>query len=345
MPLTPDTLAAALKRPLPALAVVAGEEALLVMEAADAVRAAAKAQGFEEREIFEVDSKSGGWSDALGAANALSLFVQRRVIEVRVNGGLGVEGAKAVTDWLANPPPDCLLLVLLGALDARARKASWFTAVERDALLVYAWPVRPEGFHDWVMKRANSVGVKLTAEACDVLVERTEGNLLACAQDLQKLRLLVPDGTPIDATTLTEAVADNARFGVFDLADRLLLGDADGSVRSLQRLREEGTAVQEVLGGLLWVLRQWAKAAQAYGRTRDAAAACDQAGVRRAQQAAYCSAITRSGPIQPLGWLRWALRIDAGSKSTGGEPTAWADLLTLVLAASGAAPLRNQRRT
>lgn len=344
MPLTPDALAAALKRPLPPLAVVAGEEALLVMEAADAVRAAARAQGFDEREVFEVD-KSGGWGDALGAANSLSLFVQRRVIEVRVQGALGVEGAKALTDWLAKPPPDCLLLVMLGALDARARKAGWFTTVDREALLVYAWPVRPEGFHDWVMKRAQSSGVQLSAEACEALVERTEGNLLACAQDLQKLRLLVPDGTPVDAITLTAAVSDNARFGVFDLADRLLSGDAEGGVRSLQRLREEGTAVQEVLGGLLWVLRLWAKAAQAYGRTRDAAAACDQAGVRRAQQAAYRTAIIRSGPIQPLGWLRWALRIDAGSKSTGGEPTAWADLLTLVLAASGAAPLRSQRRT
>ena len=99
MPLTPDALAAALKRPLPPLAVVAGEEALLVMEAADAVRAAAKAQGFDEREVFEVD-KSGGWGDVLGAANSLSLFVQRRVIEVRVQGALGVEGARALTDWL-----------------------------------------------------------------------------------------------------------------------------------------------------------------------------------------------------------------------------------------------------
>lgn len=323
---------------------VAGEEPLLIMESADAVRAAAKTQGFEERNVFEAD-KSGGWNDALESANSLSLFVQRRVIEVRVNGGLGVEGAAAIEGWLARPPPDCLLLVLLGALDARARKASWFTQADRQGLLVYVWPVRPEGFAEWVARRAQQVGVVLTAEACEALVERTEGNLLACAQDLQKLRLLVPEGTPVDAPTLTAAVADNARFGVFDLADRLLVGDAEGSVRSLQRLREEGVAVQEVLGGLLWVLRQWAKAAQAYGRTRDASAACDQSGVRRAQQAAYCTAITRSGPVMPLGWLRFALRIDAGSKSTGGEPAAWGDLLTLALAASGAAPLRNQRRT
>ena len=343
MALKPEQLSAQLGKGLPALAVLAGEEPMLIQECADTLRAAARATGYDERTVFDAE-KGFNWQQVMDAGASLSLFASKRLIEVRVQGSLGDEGAKALQALAASPPQDVCLIVTLGALDARQRKSAWFTACERQALVVYAWPVSAAEWPQWVVARVRRAGLTLSDDAAKLLAERTEGNLLACAQDIEKLRLLYGD-RPVDVAEMAEAVADNARFGAFDLGNRVLSGDAVGAVRSLGRLREEGVAIQEVLAALLWTLRSLARAAPLYAQTRDFATACDQAGIRRFQQAAYRPALQRVRSAEPLGWLRQALRIDARSKSTGGEPAAGEDLLTLVLAASGAAPTGKSRRT
>lgn len=343
MPIKPEQVSAQLKRGLPALAVVAGDEPLLIQESCDTLRAAARAAGYEERTVFDAE-KGFNWQQVLEAGASLSLFASRRLIEVRVSGALGEEGGKTLQALAAKPPEDVCLIVSLGALDARQRKAAWFTACDRAQMVVYAWPVGAADWPGWVAARVRAAGLRLSADAERLLADRTEGNLLACAQDIEKLRMLHADA-PVAVEQLAEAVADSARFGVFDLSDRMLAGDGVGAVRSLARLREEGLAIQEVLGGLMWTLRGLARAAPFYARTGDLASACEQAGVRRFQQAGFRPALMRVRSAEPLGWLRQATRIDARAKSTGGEPAAWEDLLTLVLAASGAATSGPPRRT
>lgn len=343
MAVSPDQVSALLRRGVPPLVVIAGDAALLIQEAADAVRAAARAAGHDERQIFDVE-RGFNWQQVVDAGNSLSLFSARRLIEVRVPTTPGDDGAKLLEQLAEAPLADCCVLVTLGSLDGRQRKARWYVACERKAVVIYAWPIKRDEWPQWVAERARREGVALTEDAARLLAERTEGNLLACVQDLRKLAARAAD-TPVDVETLIASVADNARFGVFDLSDRLLEGDAVGAVRSLQRLREEGISVQEILGGLLWTLRGVARASAAYARSRDLASACDQAGVPRARQASYRAILLRVRATEPLGWLRHALTIDRQSKSTGGEPAAWADLLTLVLAASGAAPIKGRRAT
>lgn len=341
MALSPDQLPAALARGLPGLVVLAGEVPLLLQEAADAVRSRARSEGFE-REVFDAE-KGFNWQQVIDAGNSLSLFASRRLIEVRVQGALGEEGAQTLSALAERPAQDVCVLVSLGELDARQRKAAWYLSCERQALVVYAWPIKASEWGDWVAGRARRAGLALTADALRVLAERTEGNPLACVQDLSKLERL--RGTaPIEVEALAETVADNARFGVFDLSDRVLAGDAVASLRSLQRLREEGASVQEILGGLLWTLRNLAEAGSVYARTRDIGTALAQIRVRAQQQAAYRAALSRIHPAEPLGWLRQALQVDQLSKSTGGEPAAWRELITLVAAASGAAPRPPPRR-
>lgn len=335
-----DPVSALLRRGLPPLVVVAGEEPLQHQEAADAVRAAARAQGFDERQILEVE-RGFDWRQVTEACNSLSLFATRRLIEVRVSGALGEEGAAALQQLAAQPPQDVCLLVLLGALDARARRSAWYTACERAGAVIYAWPIKAEEWPAWVAARARRDGVRLTDEALALLVERAEGNPLACAQDLRKLKLLAGE-VEVDEAMLRTAVADSARYGVFDLVERLLLGDAAGALRCARRLREEGMGALEVLGPLVWNLRGVARAAAVYARSRDAAAACDHAGIPRPRQAGVRRCLERVRRTEPLVWLRQAKRVDDLAKSTGGEPAAWTELLTLIQAASGAAPARSR---
>lgn len=339
MRLNPSQVPAHLAKGLAPLYVVAGDELLLVQEALDAIRAAARKAGYGERQVLDVD-RFFNWQSLLDECASLSLFSARRLIEVNLpTGSPGVEGGKVLRQIAESPPPDVLFILQCGPIDWRSRSSAWYTALEQAGAAVYAEAVKGAAFDAWLAARARSAGVAIDADGLRLLAERTEGNLLAAAQDLEKLKLLYP-GETLDAARLGGAVADSARFEAFDLNDRMLEGDAAGAVRSLERLREEGYAIPEIMGAMVWTLRTLARAAMSYQKTRDAATAVGQAGVARARSAAYLKAVPRVRTVEVLQWLRTSARIDQAAKS-GGEAAAWQDLLTLVLAASGAASTKS----
>ncbi|HEY9545777.1 MAG TPA: DNA polymerase III subunit delta [Solimonas sp.] len=334
MQIKANQIATHLAKGLAPLYLVAGEEPLVLQETLDAIRAAARKAGFSEREVLDVE-RGFSWQRVVDACASLSLFATQRIIEVRMATSPDDEGRKTLQALAAQLQRDTLLIVVCGALDKRQREASWFKALDTAGASVYVWPVKSEEFAPWLDARLKAAGVKIDADAAKLLAERTEGNLLAAAQDVEKLKLLFA-GERIDVESLGQAVADSARFEAFDLNDRILDGDATGAVRSLQRLREEGLSPLEILGALSWCLRSLSKAAINFAKVRDAATALEMAGVRRFQQAKYLKALPRVRPGESLGWMRRIGQVDQMVK-TGQEAAAWEELLTLILAASGAA--------
>lgn len=335
MQLRPAQLAAHLQQPLRPLYVVAGEEPLLIQEALDALRAAARAQGYAERQVLDAE-RNFDWSELTQSAASLSLFASRRLIEVNLPGGApGDAGAKALKALAGNPVPDTVVVLICGALDGRARKSGWYAALEDAGASLYLWGVKPEELPRWIAARLEAAGLGATPEAIELLAHRTEGNLLAAQQDVEKLKLLHPGGT-LGEDEVRAAVADSARFDAFDLTDKVLAGDAAGAVRSLRRLREEGAELPALVGAWAWMLRQWGQAAIHYQKSRNAAAACESARIFGARQAPYLKALPRVRARQVYRWLARASSIDLKGKSTGGEPAGWEELLTCVLAASSA---------
>lgn len=339
MRLTHSQLAAHLAKGLAPIYVVAGEEPLLVQEALDAIRAAARKQGYSEREVLDAD-KSFEWHRVTDACASLSLFASRRIIEIRLpSGAPGVEGGKVLAQLAKAPPQDVLLILSCEAIDWRSRQGGWYAALEGAGATLYFEPMAAGDLPAWLAARARTAGVELDADALALLAARTEGNILAAAQDIEKLKLLYP-AQRISAAELEQAVADSARYEAFDFIALMQMGDAAGAVRSLARLREEGVEVLEILGALLWSLRTWAKAQASYAQTGDAGSACQAAGVPRKNQPQLASALARTRLPQLYGWLRRCAAIDGAAKSTGGKDLAWEELLTLTLAASGAASRR-----
>jgi DNA polymerase-3 subunit delta len=254
MPLRPDQLAGQLSRRLASAYLLAGEEPLLVEEAADAVRAQARAEGYAEREVLHVEA-GFDWGRLRRAGENLSLFSNRRLIELHLpEKGPGVEGAQALSEFLEAAPPDTLLLVRAGRLDKKQRGSGWVTGFERAGVVMYAWPVGPAELPGWITARARAAGLQPDPESVDMLASRTEGNLLACAQELDKLKLIYPDGR-LDAARVQAAVADSTRFGVMDLANRALAGDAAGALQTLRRLEGEGEAAVLIVWTLARDLR------------------------------------------------------------------------------------------
>jgi DNA polymerase-3 subunit delta len=228
---------------------VSGEEPLQQGEACDAVRQAARQQGFTERQVMAAE-KGFDWGELMAACNAMSLFAERKLIELRLPSGKpGTEGGKVLQAYAEQPPPDTVLLVISGKLDKSAQKTKWYQALEAQGVTLQVWPVEARDMPGWIGARLRSRGLQPAPEAVAMVAERVEGNLLAAAQEVEKLLLLFGEG-PLSAEQVESAVADSARFDVFGLVDAALVGDVPRVTRMLDGLQGEG--VEPIL--VLWAL-------------------------------------------------------------------------------------------
>jgi DNA polymerase-3 subunit delta len=240
---------------------IAGSEHLLVLEAADRLRARARALGYIEREIFDVDARFD-WNELAMSGAAMSLFASRRIIDVRMpTGRPGKEGSAAISAWCASLPAETILLIT--AQDwSKQHEGAWVNAIDKVGVTMPIWPLKPDEMPTWIAARLQLRGVKATREAIAMLAERVEGNLLAAAQEVDKLALLVGEAT-LDLQTLEASVADDARFDAFRLTDAALNGDAARALRIVEGLRAEGEEAIPLVGWLLTQLRLLARLAAA----------------------------------------------------------------------------------
>ncbi len=253
MRLNAEQLPAALTRGLAGIYLVSGDEPLLVGEAADAIRAAARAAGYADRQVFFID-RSFSWDELRHAAQALSLFAQRRVLELRMPSGKPDKGAAQLAELAANPPPDVICLVITEKLDKKASDAAWVQAVEKHGAWVPIWPVDAAALPGWLRGRARMLQIDIEPEAARLIVDRVEGNLLAAKQELEKLALLA-NGDPIGTDLVLRSVGDSARYDVFQLAAAAAAGDAARALRVLLSLKGEGAEPTLILWALVRELR------------------------------------------------------------------------------------------
>lgn len=318
---------------------VAGPETLRVQEAADAVRRQARVQGIGEREVFDADARDFEWSTLEAAFNAPSLFSARRLVEVRMpNGKPGKEGVEVIAGFCTQPPPDVVLL-LTGGEWSKAHHGKWVDAVSRTGVVAIAWLVKPHELTGWVEGRLRSKGLRADRDAVQLLVERVEGNLLAAAQEIDKLALLA-DGTPLDAAGMESLVADAARYDVFRLTDAMLDGHGAQVSRMLSGLRAEGDAVAGLMPMVIRELLRTATLARIQARGGNLGAEMKAQGIWESKQAPFKRALQRHA--NPARWDRFvaeASRIDRTAKGRG-EGDAWVAMERLLLAVADARAVR-----
>lgn len=254
MRLQADRLDAHLAGELAPVYLVSGDEPLQLGECCDAIRQAARNAGHTTREVFEAGS-GFDWMQLAAEAATFSLFAEKKLIDLRVPGGKpGTEGGKALAAYCADPPPDTLLLLTLPKLDRQQQQAKWFKAVDTLGVVIQVWPVDPQRLPGWIGQRLRRAGIRATDAAVQILADRVEGNLLAAQQEVEKLVLLHGTGA-LDEAQLAAAVADSARYDVFELVDSALRGEAARCLQILGGLRGEGVAAAMVL----WALHREAR--------------------------------------------------------------------------------------
>ncbi len=238
MKLQPAQLAQQLKKGLAPVYLVTGDEPLLVQECCDQIRKAARDGGYPDRLTFHAD-QPGSWSAIAGELNAMSLFSERRRIEVHLANGKVGDGRAVLEQMLQEPPEDIILLLIGSRLDAAETRRKWYKALQNKGVHIPVWPLDAGKFQPWLQQRASARGLTLTREALAILAERLEGNLLAASQELDRLALMT-DGKTIDEETVEQAVQDSSRFSGFELVSELLAGRAPHAGKIIGTLRHEG---------------------------------------------------------------------------------------------------------
>ena len=328
-----DQLDKHLEGSLAPIYVLGGEEPLQIQEARDAIRAAAGNKGFDERVLLSAET-GFDWGTFRAHAASLSLFGDKRIIDLRlVSGKPGDAGARALKDYAADPPGDNLLVVTMDKFDRGSASTQWYKALEKAGAAIRTWPVESQRLSGWIRRRASARGLTLSAGAAQALGERVEGNLLACAQEIDKLHLLHGEAR-LDLEDVLHSVADSARFDVFDLVDASLAGDAARSVRILHGLREEGVAPPLVAWALTRELRSVSRMAgdMAGGASLDKVLASHRVWDKRRDL--MSSALRRHPAPVWLDILRQAARTDRITKG-GARGNPWDALESLALAMGG----------
>ena len=249
MRLRPGQLGAALAKGLAPVYFISGDEPLQLGEAADAVRQAARNSGYDNREVFSVET-GFIWSEFTASAGALSIFSDQKIIDLRIPSGKpGKEGSKAIMDYCERLPEDTLLLITAGKLAGSALKTRWFQTLDKAGVVIQVWPLEGHDLIQWLQQRMQSKGLQVEQEGLKILASRLEGNLLAAAQEIEKLYILFGSGK-LSIQQILGAVSDSSRYDVFNLVDSVLSARLDRTVKVLQGLQAEAIAAPVVLWAL-----------------------------------------------------------------------------------------------
>ena len=316
---------------LDAVYLLAGEE-LLVLEAADALRAHAKKLGYSEREVLE-PGQHFDWDDLARSAAGMSLFATRRLIDLRLpTGRPGTEGAKAINAFCADPPPDVTLLIT--AMEwSNKHDGAWNKKLDASGTMVVFNAPRANEWGAWITARLRTRGLTATADAAALLAERVEGNLLAAAQEIDKLAVLHGEGR-IDATEMETLVADSARYDAFKLTDAAFAGDGARALRILAGLRAEGDELIALMG---WLVNQLQLALR-LANASDFAAQAKAERLWQAREQLFRSALRRAPRDHWLQCLARASRVDRMAKGReAGNPWQEAERLIAAIAEPRAA--------
>ncbi len=314
--------------------IVSGDEPLQAQEACQLIRNAAKSAGFSERETFTADN-SFKWDELLSAGNALSLFASQKLLELRLpNGKPGTEGSKALINYADSPSDNNLLLINAGKLDKAAKNSKWFKTLESIGCHIEIWPIESQQLPKWIDQRLRAAGLQPDREASSLLAELVDGNLLAANQEIEKLKLLLPENQPqVSAQTIRDCVVDSARYNAFNLVDCAFKGNAKDCVKMLHGLHDEGIEPLALVWVLAREIRQLSLIKQDMQQGRSADQAMQNQRIWRNRQALTGKVLSRLSSQQLAELNQQAAHVDQLAKGMH-QGNIWDELekITLILA-------------
>lgn len=336
MKIAANQLSSHLNKTLLPCYLVTGDEHLLVQEALDAIRANARERGFGSRELF-VQTTGFDWGDLARAGGNLSLFAEKRIIELRLpTGKPGVKGSAAISDFAGDTADDLMFIVSASKLDRNSQNAKWVKALDAAGAVIQVWPIGIRELPAWINDRMKRVGLQPERDAVRLIAERVEGNLMAAQQEIEKLRLLHGEG-PVTVDDVEVAVADSSRFDVYKLVDAAVGGDAARAIRILGGVRTEGVEPVIVMWALTRELRMLASLSENLRTGTDLSAGMRKAGVWQNREPLVRACMGRHQAVGFYSLLQLARQADAAAKGQmRADPWQLATQIVMKLSAGGA---------
>jgi len=333
MQLRPEALEGHLAKTLSPLYVIASDEHLLALEAADRIRRAARASGYTERDVLSVE-RTFKWGELLAANQELSLFGDKKLIELRIpTGKPGKDGGAALQAYAKDLSPDNLTIITLPKLDWQTAKAAWVTALQQAAVYIEIPTVERAALPNWIGQRLASQGQSADRQGLDFIADRVEGNLLAAHQEILKLGLLHEPGK-LSVEQVHAAVLNVARYDVFKLSEAILSGDVARLVRMLEGLRGEGEALPLVLWAVAEEIRTLLKLKSSMAQGRPLGALLKEYRIWGPRERLMDPALRRISLATLEGAMRDAAQVDKmvkGLRAKTFAGDAWDAMLQLAL--------------
>ncbi len=333
MKINPNQLQAQLIQGLSSVYLVSGDDPLLVQESRDKIVQHAQNLGYTERQSFQAGTDFN-WDTLLAEISNQSLFSSKTIVELRIPSGKpGKIGSAAIESFVQNIPQDKLLLITTPKLDATQQKTKWLKAIEKKGVYLPIWPIEKANLPGWVKQRLQREGLTASQEGVGIIVDQTQGNLLACDQEITKLRLLYGEKN-LTPQEINDAVGDHARFDLYQLIDQALLGDSESTVRILTQLQESGTEPTLLLWSITREIRQLIQIQSLMTRGGTFDHACSKLFVWKNRQALYQKALRRLTQPELTQALQRASDIDLMIKGLQAG-NVWLALNELALSLSG----------
>ena len=338
MKIKSQQLSSAISKRLEPVYIVSGDELLLTQEASDTIRSFAYEKGFQERTVFDVDGKFD-WAQIHASVNTLSLFETKKILELRLaRGKLNDQGAKALVEVCKLLGENNLLLIVSPKLDRSEQSSLWLKTLTARGMHIEIPRINVDELPAWIAQRLKRRNIQISRDKIQIISDRVEGNLLAAAQEIEKLELLALDDNT-NELAISTIVTDSTRYDVYDLIDKILLGDTRSTGRILRGLQAEGTQPLQLLWAVLNELRKLIKASQLIAGGESINSALSQAGVWKSNLSSMRLVIKRCSSAHLRMLLYQASAIDRGVKGLR-ESNIWDELTTMIISLSGSQILR-----
>jgi len=345
MKLYPDKLDAHLARQTAPVYLLHGDEPYQLMQLSDKLRAHARSSGYDERQVL-IANEEADWASFREAADSMSLFAEQRIIELRLpTGKPGRTGSEVLKQYCANPASDVLLIITSAKLDRGGSSSAWFKAIDKVGVTIAVWPIEPAKLHRWLGDKLAGHGLQASPDALSLITDKVEGNMLAAAQEVERLALLYPEGK-LDAEQVLAAVSDSARYSIGDLVQAALNGQSARAIRIVRGLRDEAVAPVLILWSLSQEIRSGSRAAEAHEQGMAIEAALKGAGVWQSRAAPLKAAMKRHNAASWLSMLSASTQLDRLVKGqAAGDVWDTFELLCVQLAGNRDTGLLNSQRS
>ncbi|WP_417766031.1 DNA polymerase III subunit delta [Spongiibacter tropicus] len=336
MRLRPEQLEGQLAKGLLPVYLLSGDELLIQQECADTIRQHCRDQNILERDVLEAE-RGFDWNALLEAGQSMSLFADRKLIELRLGGArMDQKSSAALQQYLEQADGSNILLISCGRLDSRSMSAKWVKAIDKLGAVMQIWPIERRQLGPWIAQRLRDRGMQADREVAELLADRVEGNLLAAAQEIEKLHVLIGD-KPLSTEVVAAAVASSARYDIFKLIDAALAGNAGHALQMYNGLVAEGSEEIPMLGAISRELRNLYQCAVAIEQGNGIERVLDNARVWDKRKGLYKRCLSQHS-VDSLGQLlQLAGRLDAAQKGQSDESPRL--LFTEIIAGLAATPI------